>query len=56
MTPGRIAYETYTKALFPGATFPAEAWDVLEDWERDGWEVVGRAVQSYYETGIPDAS
>jgi hypothetical protein len=54
-TVGQVAYEEYTRALFPGATYPPQTWEDLEAWERDGWEAVARAVQSFYETGIPGA-
>jgi hypothetical protein len=51
-TVGQIAYEEYTRALFPGRFFvPAKPWSELEDWERSGWEDVGQAVYVFYETG-----
>jgi hypothetical protein len=56
MTIGEVTFVSVKTAVNNWSTeFARLTWSSMPEGERNGWETAGRAVQSYYETGIPDA-
>jgi hypothetical protein len=57
MTIGQVTFTAVKTAVNNwSADHAYSVWSHMPEGERNGWETAGQAIQSYYETGIPDAS
>ena len=56
LTIGQVTFEAVKTSVNNWTQdFARLTWEAMPQGERNGWETAGRAVQSYYETGIPGA-